>query len=185
MIIVEGPDGAGKTTLISALTERFNLSVAPRVVSKDAEAMVDLKTWVEENLAGGFQYKIFDRHRMISEFIYGPILRKEQQPGFSDPNWVMYRMSQFIQIDPIVIYCLPPLEVVKQNIAGDEDNRVVWDHIEGIYTAYLHRAAIDNAHSGFRTIIYDYTTDGQETDPLAVFNPVINYAQGRAEYEQL
>ena len=69
MIIVEGPDGAGKTTLIRQLQERWpDLAVAPRVVSKDAEAMVDLQEWVNINLSDGPQYKIFDRHRLISEF---------------------------------------------------------------------------------------------------------------------
>lgn len=69
MIIVEGPDGSGKTTLINQLAKEFELEVNPRVVSKETNELTDLKTWVEENIAQGFQYKLFDRYRLISEFI--------------------------------------------------------------------------------------------------------------------
>lgn len=179
MIIVEGPDGAGKTTLIRQLQEKWpDLEVAPRVVSKDAEAMVDLQMWVNDNLSQGPQYKIFDRHRLISEFIYGPILRKEQQPGFSSDIWVWHSLRRFERLRPVLIYCLPPLEVVKANIAGDTDNRVVWDHIEGIYTAYLQRAILDALHNG--AIIYNYLSDGQEDNPLNIFERHINNMRERA-----
>lgn len=180
MIIVEGPDGAGKTTLIRQLQERWpDLEVAPRVVSKDAEAMIDLQEWVNINLSDGPQYKIFDRHRLISEFIYGPILRKEQQPGFTSPTWVWHSLRRFESLRPVLIYCLPPLEVVMGNIAGDEDNQVVWDHIMGIYTAYTQRAISDALHN--RALVYDYTTDGQEADPLAIFETRIKNMRERAQ----
>lgn len=158
MIIVEGPDGAGKTTFIRELQDRFpDLEVAPRVVSKDAEAMVDLKQWVEQNVADGFQYKIFDRHRLISETIYGPILRSIQEEGFLDANWVNQQMYQFYKIKPIIIYCLPPLKMVRSNIYDDQDNRVVWDHIESIYAAYVSRMNLDFIMEKALIFEYDYT----------------------------
>jgi hypothetical protein len=180
MIIVEGPDGAGKTTLIRQMMERYQdgLTIAPRVVSKDAEAMVDLRQWVNTNLDEGPQYKIFDRHRLISEFIYGPVLRTEQQPGFDSVTWVWHSLRRFQQMRPVLIYCIPPLEAVMANIAGDEDNQVVWNHIMGIYTAYLQRATLDALNAG--AIIYDYTTDGQEADPLAIFDHRIKNMRERA-----
>ena len=49
MIIVEGPDGAGKTTVLQDLKTVFDLPVAPRVVSKETEAMVDgVRAYAEE-----------------------------------------------------------------------------------------------------------------------------------------
>lgn len=173
MIIVEGPDGSGKTTLIREITEAYpDLEIAPRVVSKQATAMVDLQQWVDHNLAEGLQYRLFDRHRLISEFIYGPLLRKEQQPGFTSKLWVIHSLRRLYRLKPLIIYCLPPIDVVKQNLEGDGSNSVVWDHIEGMYTAYLQRASIDYIHAG--AIIYDYTTDGQEPNHLGIFHRYIN-----------
>lgn len=170
MIIVEGPDGAGKTTLIKQLTERYELDVAPRVVSKDTEAMIDLKVWTEENVKAGFQNLIFDRHRLISEPIYGPILRTEQAPGFTDLQWLFTMLWKFYKARPVIIFCLPPLEVVKANIANDPDNVVVADKIEGIYAAYAARASLDWAANEGQ-FIWDYTKDFlAEEDPLRIFD---------------
>lgn len=184
MIIVEGPDGAGKTTLIEQLKERYGLEVAPRVVTKGAEAMTDLKVWVEENLAQGFQYRIFDRHRLISEFIYGPLLRQQQQPGFTDLTWSWLQLEKLYgEIRPFIIYCLPPLETVAENVylSGDE-NKVVLDHIEAMYTAYVHRASLDLIHNRGRVIVWDYTTDFMlEDDPLRFFDHYMADAKERAQ----
>lgn len=182
MIIVEGPDGAGKTTLIEQLKERYGLEVAPRVVTKGAEAMVDLKVWVEENLDQGFQYLIFDRHRLISEYIYGPLLRKEQQPGFTDLIWSWRMLDRlYNDVNPLIIYCLPSLEVVKANVSGDPENEVIAEHIEAMYAAYVHRIALDQIHRPRHTIIWDYTTDFMlETDPLRFFDSKMTYAKERA-----
>jgi len=159
MIIFEGSDGAGKTTLIKSFQELSGLPIAPRVVSKDAEAMVDLKAWVWDNVQHGFQETIYDRHRLISEYIYGPILRPSQEPGFNDPDWVGYVMSMFyLYVDPIIVYCIPPLKSVMTNVTGDPDNKVVENHIEAIYTAYLQRAMTDLVLRPTRTIIHNYTT---------------------------
>lgn len=183
MVIVEGPDGAGKSTLISQLQERYGLEVAPRVVTKGAEAMVDLQRWVEDNVDQGFQYKIFDRHRLISEFIYGPLLRQQQQPGFTDLGWSWHFLDQlYTRVNPLVIYCLPPLEVVAENVylSGDE-NKVVLDHIEAMYTAYVHRASLDLTFRPNMTLVWDYTRDFMlETDPLRFFDNKMAYAKERA-----
>jgi hypothetical protein len=157
MIIFEGPDGAGKTTLIKSFQGLTGFPIAERVVSKDAEAMTDLRRWVWDNVQMGFQERIFDRHRLISEFIYGPILRTEQEPGFNDPDWVLSMTGRFYRLRPIIVYCIPPLHTVRHNLLGDEDNRVVWDHIDAIYTAYLQRAMTDYTLRPYNTIIHDYT----------------------------
>lgn len=163
MIIFEGPDGAGKTTLIRSVSRFTGLNIAPRVVSKEAEALVDIKAWVEENVRGGFQYTLFDRHRLISEFIYGPVLRDEQEAGFTELTWVWDVLSElYSRVKPVIIYSLPPLEVVKANVANDSDNSVVAKFIEPIYTAYLQRAAMDMLLNPKYTILHDYTEKGHE-----------------------
>jgi len=162
VLIVEGPDGSGKSSLIKAIQKAYDIEVAPRVVSKDAEATVDLQDWVDDNLMHGFQRQIFDRHRLISETIYGPALRNEASPGFSDPRWLMMRMTRFYGIKPIIIYCLPPIAAVKLNVSDDPDNVVVRDRIEAIYSAYASRFALEVAHEQPNIWVWDYVNDRQK-----------------------
>jgi hypothetical protein len=160
MIIVEGPDGSGKTTLINHLVEATGLPVAPRVVSKDAEAMVDLKKWTEDNVHQGFQKVIYDRHRLISEPIYGPIIRSQPEPGFDDVEWLheaFYRLYRGVK--PIIIYCLPPRSVVWENVMASDDNRRFHGNptaVSQIYSGYLTKATLDGVQYGL-SFIYDYT----------------------------
>lgn len=162
MIVVEGPDGAGKTTLINRLKEDLDLPIAPRVVSKDAEAMVDLRTWVEENTSKGFQPLIFDRHRLISEPIYGTILRDTLEPGFDDKLWLHNMLYRFYAVQPVIIYCLPPFNVVWDNVMSHDDNKIF--HTKGkalqqIWALYLSKAATDHVMRPRLTFFYDYTIE--------------------------
>jgi len=156
IIIVEGPDGSGKTTLIERLSSRLDIPVAPRVVAKDTTTKINLQDWVEDNLEEGFQRKIFDRHRLISEPIYGPIMRISQQEGFTDREWMHRVMHGFRFIRPITFFCLPPIEVVRKNVENDPDNEAVAKHIDAIYASYLAKAMDDYFLSDV-SFILDYT----------------------------
>ena len=172
MLIVEGPDGSGKTTLIGELREVLNLPVAPRVVSKNTEAMLDLRDWVDNNLEEGFQRVIFDRYRLISESIYGPVIRDMQHPGFDDQEWLMSRLVKFYNIHPIIIYCLPPLQTVIDNVTDDEDNQMVQPRIRSIYNAYVNRATLDFIMSPAPTFIFDYTKGLTSEEKQAWFETI-------------
>lgn len=173
MIIVEGPDGAGKTTLIKSLVQVTDLPVAPRVVSKEAEAMIDLKRWTEDNVMQGFQGVIYDRHRLISEPIYGSVLRNRFEPGFSDLYWLHQMNFQlYLQVKPILIYCLPPFPVVYDNVKDDPDNDRVASKIRKIYSLYVNKAATDRVMYD-NTFIYDYTNDTYKGNMFAAIHQKI------------
>lgn len=172
MIIVEGPDGSGKSTLIKRLVDHWHLPVADRVVGKDTKATLDVAAWTEDNVLRGWQPIIFDRHRLISEPIYGPLLRgMDQDPHFLLPVWVSVQLQRFYESQPLIIFCLPPLEQVYHNVRhdGSNDNSAVADKIVPIYSAYVARAALEATLRPRATTVYDYTTDGKEEDPLACF----------------
>lgn len=159
---MEGPDGGGKTSLIQRLQEQLHLDVAPRAVNKDTEAMVDLRVWVDENLDAGFQQLIFDRHRLISELIYGPIMRPQApEPGFLDLTWLGPRMDRFYAIKPVIIYCLPSLRAVEDNVWDDPDNAAIRDKIRAIYQGYICRAAIDYHVHRENVHVWNYETSPQ------------------------
>lgn len=172
MIIVEGPDGAGKTSLIKLMSRAWDIPVAPRVVSKDAEAVTNMKRWVEDNvLPATPRNMIYDRHRLISGPIYGSLFRRPAAPGFSDPLWMTAMMESFYSCRPLLVFCLPPLETVRANVWKDVTNRVVWDVVDPMYSAYVARASLEVSQSPFSTVIYDYTLEKHKSDPLTCFKP--------------
>lgn len=164
MIILEGPDGAGKTTLANTLSKELSLPIAPRVVSKETEAMTDLRVWTDDNLKRDFQDVIFDRHRLISDPIYRGVLGKHN-PRLYDPQWLAEALRKFVEIDPVIIFCMPPLEVIMLNLLDDDDNTVVVDHIERLYYGYAAEWAKLNAWTELTSLFwYDYSNPFGETD---------------------
>jgi hypothetical protein len=158
MIIFEGPDGAGKTSLAVRLSRELGIPIADKVVSSDMTPMTDLAQWTEDNVSCGFQRRIFDRHRLISEPIYGPATRSRQDLRFCDPGWMMEMTARFYACDPIIIYCLPPIQTVRANVnREDTDNAAVKSRIGAIYAGYVARAAIDVSQRNARLFNYQTT----------------------------
>lgn len=162
MIIVEGPDGAGKSTVVKRLAADLDIPVAPRVVDKDTNAMVDLKRWVEDNLDQGLTPVIFDRHRLISELIYGPLFGRVA-PGFDDPDWLLEVRTSFEELQPLVLWCMPSLETVTSNIMTSPENSILQDLdlINTLYDEYrLECRGWCQVHDQF---LYDYESERSET----------------------
>lgn len=158
MIIIEGPDGAGKTTLVEHLAQKYDLSIAERVVDKDTHPLnTDLKHWTEVNLKAGLQWKIFDRHRLISEPIYSACMNRKTHEGFDDIGWLTARMIDFTRIHPFIVYCLPPYSTVENNLEDDQNNTAIWGYAEHIYNLYLAAAAGDVARG--QAVLFNYHLD--------------------------
>lgn len=164
MLIVEGPDGAGKTTLIRRLSMDLKIPIAPRVVGSDTQPLVDLAQWVEDNTSKGFQRTLFDRHRLISESIYGPATRAKQDPKFSDLGWLQEQMNLFYGCRPLIVYCMPPIEFIRENVikadSGNPD--AVIGRTSAIYAGYASRWAVDSTRERLAVKLYNYRTTRYE-----------------------
>lgn len=161
MIIFEGPDGGGKTSLAVRMSRELGIPIAPKVVSADTQPLTNLRDWTEVNVSKGFQRTIFDRHRIISEPIYGPAMRAKQDLAFCDLGWMLEMTSRLYACDPIILYCLPPLHVVRKNVFNDDtNNEAVKGRIGAIYAGYVARASIDIARGVGR--LYDYRSTAVE-----------------------
>lgn len=157
ILIVEGPDGSGKSTLVKSLSEVLGLPIEKRVVGADTKPMVPLRAWTERNVYEGFQYKIFDRHRLISGPIYDPVMQRPPSDGFCDLGWVMEMTTVFYAARPIIIYCMPPINTVLRNVHDQAtDNGAVNDRTEAIYAGYAQRVALDFSRGVGR--LYSYPT---------------------------
>lgn len=172
-IILEGPDGGGKSTLASILSGTLGMGIHPRASKSESGPVSNLAGWVEDvdsTLQEGpyhvlpvqrRQFYMFDRHPLISEFIYSQSLGRAMPEMFQVPWWVK-RYTQTLYNNAMVIFCLPSLTDVRENVSrpGNVQMPGVVDHISEIYQRY-HRTWND---WGGPCIRYDYTRGAEYLD---------------------
>lgn len=157
MIIVEGPDNSGKTTLIDKLSKEFSLlKLVPykKGPPKNAEDIF-MNSWCIINGALGFHSKrvISDRISLISEDIYGPICRKN---NLWDGEYFPRKqklLNSLKTIDPFFIYCRPPDSVVLNFDTHEEKSYDTQEHIKRISES---KALILNAYDNYFYRWYNY-----------------------------
>ena len=123
--------------------------------------MTDLQKWVDKNIEGGLVPMIFDRHRLISEPIYGSIIRPEASEGFNELSWLAPRLHRLYHMKPVIIYCLPSEETVIRNLTGDPDNTAVVDKAKQIYRAYVAKVAQDYTMAPCRPLVWNYESSSR------------------------
>lgn len=118
MIVVEGPDASGKTTLAKKLADDFDLDYRrpPDTIlsSVTGPAGESLPEWWKEELR--FQHdnpeesdgRIYDRCFYISECIYQ--LAKPDRPLIRDGVDMGRGIHDLWVIEPFMIFCMPPWE---------------------------------------------------------------------------
>jgi adenylate kinase family enzyme len=141
LIVVEGPDGSGKTTLAEKLLKTFpQFEYQKPVPSKGPEGQTSqyMITWMNgrfKMVKSGTNY-IMDRINLVSEEIYGPICR-----GYSmlcDDMRMVDALSNFFGTKPIIIYCRPDEETIFENLNKDQSFQMVGvrENITEIIQAY-------------------------------------------------
>jgi len=170
MIIIEGMDGSGKTSLAQKLSFRLGDVPIKRLVTSGGPTYYDLLvertratltelrnqvTWNQRPVV------IYDRFPLISEAVYGTILRGRN--SFGD-EWTAL-VDLLLALDPIVVYCRPRIDLILQNIretADDQMDGVVSKALE-LITAYDEliswlQVKANRLRSG-RILVYDYDLD--------------------------
>lgn len=163
MIILEGPDGSGKTTLKDQLLEDMPKLFQAHRHTDSMGPRTNLKRWVEDELSwpGVLPCTIYDRHPLISEPIYGPMLRGNLAPGFRNDTWYMTQWRKLIMKNPLIIFCLPPLEIVLENVhdvlkAQKPGIQPITTQVWYQYLTLFRRLRALNHTRAFR---YDYSAD--------------------------
>lgn len=170
-LIIEGPDGAGKSTLVKYLSPILDVPVARRisdsitgVQGKNLRNYVDgdMGRWANNasnnpNLhsqvwASTTPSRLYDRYPLISEPIYGLHVRKAPQTEFMTP-WYKDAYAKFLALDPLVVWCLPPYDEVCKYVHPQRDMDGVWRNISQLYQAYR-LASLQYPGS---SVVYNYT----------------------------
>ena len=128
IIIVEGMDNTGKTTLVEQLVRETGYG---RVRSPGPQSLEDMIDGVETCLIS--DNIIYDRFPLISEEIYGPVLRGYCLWEFS--RWREY-FIQLLQLKPLFIYCRPGRETILKSINQRDQLKGVVDRASVIIDTY-------------------------------------------------
>lgn len=180
MIIVEGPDGAGKTVLIGQISKHYpQLAVASDELRRDE---------LHKKNVRGRTYRAFSEELrstrplihdrlFFSELVYGPILRGSCEFSTYEQELVI---NLLLALNVPIIMCLPPLAAVKHNIEQDPDHiNGVAENLERIYASYTYVTVRLMNTPFLNTVRYDYT----ESDPSGLWVTLDDYLATRKERE--
>jgi thymidylate kinase len=174
VLVVEGPDGAGKTTLARTLSQHYGFRIEGKDKSDRSEPEGPPKRSAKERTweALGFAVAahtpvvIYDR-LFVSELIYGPIVRHKLEFG-SRERYQCEIVMAALGI-PFVL-CMPPKEIVLENLArGEQYARGLQAEIYQAYESYWPPL--------LNTVRYDYT----QWDNRPVFQQIDFYLERRKE----
>ena len=166
IIIVEGMDGTGKTTLVQQLAHRLEVqptkfvgSLGPSddyrldLVSRTRSEITELEI---ASAKGGSIKRLYDRFPLISEAIYGPILR-----GRNCFGGLYYPLrSRLLALETVIIYCRPNRDVIQANVQQAPQMSGVLEHFGELLDAYdkLFVELTDSPVNSYITV-FDYTRD--------------------------
>lgn len=158
-IIVEGPDGSGKDTLIFAMMESLGETFAlhSRASTSLGGPVPDLAEWtLADVMTMDIQApSIYNRHPLISEPIYRRYRAKKStdSPQFDNPAWLNLLKREMAR-HALIIRCTPPMSFVKFNVDRDPTA-----HMAGVQANITH---IYNDYTQVRwpgeTVHYNYTS---------------------------
>ena len=163
MILIEGPDNSGKSTLALQLSKEFGFKLydRPHGPPKNADELV--MRALQLALVQSKKNLIVDRHPLIGENVYGPILRGHNMWD-EKPDYEKILGDDLVDKihkgDVFIIYCRPPREVVlnlKTHQVKDYDTP---SHLKAL--TKKSGEILDCYDENLRTFashIYDYTEE--------------------------
>ena len=167
VIVVEGPDGAGKSTLIDNLrlsTDRHYVSMRRSGPPKEANEIGCIIRWIQRY--SGPTPLILDRHPFISEPIYGPILRGS---SLLEGEYTVTDIEDHFRAHVNrVIYCRPPTSVIARKMHDNQQLKGVVERIDQITQRYDATMKLVR-HWGINVVEYDWTVQHENNLKGLVF----------------
>lgn len=179
MVIVEGPDGTGKTKLCEGLCEAYALKYTryaqlSSTSGPDGPAIAD---WWDLQIAEQRPDRVYDRCFFISEIIYQ--LATPGRKLIVPAERMIDGITRLHTFDPLIIFCDIPWEAAIANI-GQRDRLAGVDdpQLEKIHWAYRSFYAMWSLGLFENVLTWDYTQGEREL----VFGTVEEYLERMEKY---
>jgi thymidylate kinase len=151
LLIIDGPDGAGKTTFARGFGGRYHHEGPPPTDLGPGNLLGYYLDIVRRAATSGrFGTVVFDR-LAFSELVYGPVVRNVTRLDLSDYAAFIQETKRW---GAAHVLCLPPLETCRANwsaklLQGKEyvTNVNVFERVYGTFNAYKET----------QDLVYDYT----------------------------
>ena len=156
MIVIEGPDNCGKTTLAEELAIRLDLPVIHSIKPIDISHGLD-----RLDKMARLPHAIYDRVSCISEAVYGPICRDGSI--YRDVHWEV--ADRFLHHKPLVIFCCCSLNRALE-FNGREDMEGVQENAVELFESYrvvMSKVRVLSLMNDSRYMSYNYEMDSVES----------------------
>lgn len=172
LVIIEGPDGSGKTTLANYLrknVEAYAWLLRSNGPPTNVIDMLRTVRWITRDAPPHLNV-ICDRFPIISEIVYGPILRDRCLHDYTPKLIAQYFLTA--PYPTIIIHCRPPLQELELSVHSQVQMTGVKNNLSRIAETYdvlmqdLHR-------EGVQIYRYDYTES-----PLPIVQTVQEFFGG-------
>lgn len=168
-VIIEGPDGGGKDTLIRELIPRMpGHTLHERASTSLGGPINDLAAWVAKDVSTlrTQPSSIYNRHPLISEHVYRRYRTNSQPtpPEFDNPAWVD-AMTRTLARHALLVVCLPDWNTLRC-VVRDQGPKA---HMPGVYEN-IHKIYMDYTYIDYRWphgyLVYNYADPNQSVDSL-------------------
>lgn len=154
MLVVEGSDGAGKTTLANHLTKKYGFKLGERgVANRDLLYKVtrqDTYRALSAAVLGQEPVEIWDRLGVPSEFVYHDLVGRRCEFTTHETEFVLGVMNSLKM--PMIV-CVVPYSVAEANCHKEHQMKGVNENLRTIWNRY---ANLMIPHPD-NTVVYDYT----------------------------
>lgn len=156
MILVEGCDGSGKTTLVNQLAEDLRLTVGQRGTHNRDKLFEVTRQDTYTALAAAVKHdkppQIWDRLGPFSDPIYSRVMDRNCAFKIAELQFVRYILKT---LKCPLIFCIVPLSVLQENVLKEHQMEGVEDNLPYIAGAYEN---LSQSYEG--AVVYDYRVEG-------------------------
>lgn len=169
IILLEGPDKCGKSTLAKNLSKLLDLPIKKHSETSSAQEAAGSAIEVLSDYSGGDE--IWDRFYYPSDLIYSNIAGDYYIPE-ALKKWYKWDVSeQLLAYDVILVYCYAPIEDILHRLEEEPDHYVNKDQLTEVVKEY--RNIVFNELQDFPRIVLNSGYLDEEGMVIEFYNQLL------------